>query len=215
MPTTAIQCKCGKCSRIFDAPLDLPMGVDAFCNWCALLRCPGCRADSGRIFMGAGGTDVVVAGGVVSGHDHPTAPAPRSQAAQGRPRPLPVDGPPDAPEARPIKPKAARARPLSEAAITKGIVRLLSRVRGAFVLKTHGGPMQRAGLPDLLVWIPRPLPQLCIAGAFEVKVPGNNPTPLQDHTIKKMQAAGVLVCVVTSADDVKRWLSWNGIEIEP
>lgn len=70
--------------------------------------------------------------------------------------------------------------------------------RGAFVVKLHGGPHQRAGLPDLVViyrgrtyW-------------FEVKQPGGRPTPLQAATIDAIRAAGGAAYVVTSVAEALR-----------
>lgn len=70
--------------------------------------------------------------------------------------------------------------------------------RGAFVVKLHGGAMQRAGLPDLVViyrgrtyW-------------FEVKQPGGRPTPLQAATIDAIRAAGGAAYVVTSVAEALR-----------
>lgn len=70
--------------------------------------------------------------------------------------------------------------------------------RGAFVVKLHGGAMQRAGLPDLLV---------VYAGRtlwLEVKQPGGRPTPLQAATIDAIRAAGGAAYVVTSVAEALR-----------
>lgn len=84
----------------------------------------------------------------------------------------------------------------TEAAITEAIIRWL-RARGAHVIKTYGGPYRR-GLPDLIgVYRGRAL-------ALEVKRPGGKPTPLQEHELGRWAAAGALVAVVTSVEDVKR-----------
>ena len=84
----------------------------------------------------------------------------------------------------------------TEAAITEAIIRWL-RARGAHVIKTYGGPYRR-GLPDLIgVYRGRAL-------ALEVKRPGGKPTPLQEHELSRWAAAGALVAVVTSVEDVKQ-----------
>jgi hypothetical protein len=65
----------------------------------------------------------------------------------------------------------------------------------SFTYKTHGGPYQRAGVPDILHW------EDGRAYGFEVKRPGESPTPLQAHTLELMQAAGVTVAVVHSVEE--------------
>lgn len=69
------------------------------------------------------------------------------------------------------------------------------KARGAWVVKLHGGPMQQAGLPDLLVVHP--------SGTWlmEVKLPGGNPTRLQRHVMDKIAAAGGRVVVVRSVEE--------------
>ncbi len=55
---------------------------------------------------------------------------------------------------------------------------------GGFWFKTHGGPYQDSGLPDLIG---------CRGGlffGFEVKTPDGEPTKLQLETIKKIQMNG-------------------------
>ena len=66
-------------------------------------------------------------------------------------------------------------------------------------LKIHGSPMQRAGVPDLLI---------CFGGRFvaiEVKTPEGKVTRLQKHTIEQIKAAdgGTYVCrSVLALDEV-------------
>lgn len=81
------------------------------------------------------------------------------------------------------------------------IVRWLKRQRDlgrrVWWTKLHGGPMQRAGLPDLLiVYEGRTI--FC-----EVKRPGESPTPLQMDTLGKIDRAGAATCVVTSVEGVE------------
>lgn len=62
--------------------------------------------------------------------------------------------------------------------------------------KSHGGPMQRAGVPDLIV---------CYAGRFiavEVKRPGEQPTSLQSATMQRISEAGGVSGVATSVDEL-------------
>ena len=69
-----------------------------------------------------------------------------------------------------------------------------------FWCKLHGGPMQRAGLPDLLVI------HQSVAHFFEVKSKTGEPTALQVHTICRLQRAGAMACVVRSVDEVRNIL---------
>lgn len=86
-----------------------------------------------------------------------------------------------------------------ESAILASIVRRLTVLRDGgtplWWLKVHGGPMQPAGVPDLLV---------CSAGRFvalEVKRPGESATPLQQETMRRIARAGGATVVVRSAEE--------------
>jgi len=77
---------------------------------------------------------------------------------------------------------------------TKIIRELRIRYPGSFWVKVHGGPTQRAGLPDIhgtvegrSVWL-------------ETKLAGNKATELQLHTQKLLRDAGAIVAVVYSVD---------------
>jgi hypothetical protein len=89
-----------------------------------------------------------------------------------------------------------------EGAVTAAIVKFLKAMRksGApiFYVKLHGGPMQRAGMPDLLVFY---------GGrtfGIEIKRPGKDATLLQHFILGEMARAGVNTAVVSSVDDVKK-----------
>lgn len=72
---------------------------------------------------------------------------------------------------------------------------LLEAYPGSVVWKIHGGPMQAAGIPDLVG---------CIDGRFvglEVKLPGGEPTKLQAATLKAIRRAGGVGEVVTSIEE--------------
>ena len=56
--------------------------------------------------------------------------------------------------------------------------------RSVFEFKTHGGPFQRRGLPDIIG---------CIHGCFvglEVKIPGRELDPLQQYTLGLIRKSG-------------------------
>lgn len=68
---------------------------------------------------------------------------------------------------------------------------------GVYVYKTHGGPMQRAGMPDLC----------CVAAGVavyvEVKMPGEGLTKLQAHRFRELRAAGAICLVASHIDDLR------------
>lgn len=85
---------------------------------------------------------------------------------------------------------------MSEKAIAKRIQKKLKELNW-WVTKLHGGPYQRAGLPDLL----------CVSGDgrvmfIEVKRPGKRPTPRQAQTMHELKLRGVTVILATSWEDV-------------
>ncbi len=99
---------------------------------------------------------------------------------------------------------------MTEKSLVNSIVQQL-RYRGIYVVKIHGGTMQRAGLPDLWAVIEGLL--FC----FEVKLPkdegGGSPTPRQQHEIDKLRSAGAVAKVVRSFSDVQRAVAQKGINI--
>lgn len=85
----------------------------------------------------------------------------------------------------------------SEAAITRAVRAYLQALPETWWMKVTPNGFTSAGIPDFVV---------CHRGrflAFEVKAPGNYPTPLQRSQIGKLDAAGALVGVVRSVEDVK------------
>ena len=65
---------------------------------------------------------------------------------------------------------------------------------GCFTLKYHVSEFNRAGTPDLIC---------CIHGyffAFEVKLPGEDVTPLQAFTLDAIRRAGGFAVVVSSPE---------------
>lgn len=84
---------------------------------------------------------------------------------------------------------------ITESQITAKILSQLKRL-GGFWYKTHGGPFQVRGLPDIIG---------CYQGAFyglEVKVPGreNTLTAYQSHMLETIQLAGGHSGLVTSPE---------------
>ena len=87
-----------------------------------------------------------------------------------------------------------------ESSITKSIV-VLAKSLGWWTFKVAGGPMQTAGIPDLL----------CVkhgrAVFLEVKQPGKQPTELQKHRMHEIKTIGGAVAeVVTSKVEAERIL---------
>jgi hypothetical protein len=89
---------------------------------------------------------------------------------------------------------------MTEAALTKQVVRELKR-RKLWHCKLHGGPMQRAGLPDFLVVIDGR------AIFLELKGDGGQVTPLQSVTMQRLETAGAKTAVVRSLGDLTKALS--------
>jgi penicillin-binding protein-related factor A (putative recombinase) len=88
-----------------------------------------------------------------------------------------------------------------ESAIVKRILTWLNQQEGIKAEKTHGGMYSKAGKPDITG---------CINGRrfeFEVKRPGNKPTKLQLKELREWEAAGAIIGVVYSLEDVKEILS--------
>jgi hypothetical protein len=89
-----------------------------------------------------------------------------------------------------------------ETILQQNIVKAIKRKwgAGAWVMKIHGGPYQKAGVPDLLV---------IIAGRaywIEVKRPGEVPTAIQKNVMQELMAAGCDVVVTTCAPEAASWL---------
>lgn len=86
-----------------------------------------------------------------------------------------------------------------ETKIVKAIMRTLNTSFPGFYFKTHGGPYQRAGLPDIL-GVHR--------GRFigiEVKCPGKEDTltKLQESTLEIIRLHGGVGFMATSPEDTK------------
>jgi len=72
---------------------------------------------------------------------------------------------------------------------------LESAYPGSFWFKVHGGPFQKAGLPDLIG---------CVRGTFialEVKMPGKEPTEVQRFVMSQILSAGGYAGYVTSVEE--------------
>lgn len=83
-----------------------------------------------------------------------------------------------------------------EKTITKAILDYLRKDLKCWAFKVHGGPWQRAGIPDIVG---------VYHGRFfglEVKVPGNEPTEIQTRTLKELAHHGAISGVVYSVKDV-------------
>lgn len=94
---------------------------------------------------------------------------------------------------------------MTETEFTKKIIASLSKQ--AFVVKIHGGPYQRVGLPDIY----------CLRNGasywIEVKVKKNKLTPIQAHTLTMIAANGGVAMVVNEKARL-RYLP-EGFQIEP
>jgi hypothetical protein len=89
---------------------------------------------------------------------------------------------------------------MKESTVTRNIVAYLKDLKRTgkriWFSKLHGGPMQKAGLPDLIVLYRG------VFLAIEIKRPGGKATPLQLHTLAEMEKAGAQTIVASSVEDV-------------
>lgn len=75
-------------------------------------------------------------------------------------------------------------------------IRKLLEDEGGFVFKIHGGPFQKAGLPDLF---------MILEGqtyGIEIKCPGNTPSNIQLVVLTEMRKAGAVVMVSDDPSEV-------------
>ena len=102
---------------------------------------------------------------------------------------------------RKLKRKKKRKKRMSETQLVKKILKVL-REQGGWWIKTHGGPFQQSGLPDIIG---------SLHGKFiglEVKKPGKVTSKIQKHVINQIfLKGGGKVAVVTSVQDVLIFLS--------
>jgi len=88
--------------------------------------------------------------------------------------------------------------------ITDYLKSLIRNGEAVWWLKLHGGPMQKAGVPDLLV---------INEGhhfLFEIKKPGGKATQLQQIQINRINDAGGFAFVVHSVDEVVEHMEKQG-----
>jgi hypothetical protein len=91
----------------------------------------------------------------------------------------------------------------TERAIVKAILAYLNGLPGCLARKRWGGGMGVAGDPDI---------DACIRGRsvqFEVKRPGERPTPLQVKRLEEWRKAGAVVAVVHGVGEVRAVLEEN------
>ena len=91
-----------------------------------------------------------------------------------------------------------------EQKVQAGIVALLKRYKAAgeplWWFKVHGGPCQKAGVPDLcIVWHGVPV-------FVEVKAPGKEATALQVATMRAIRDAGGMTTTADSVAQVRAFL---------
>lgn len=84
-----------------------------------------------------------------------------------------------------------------EAKLSRKIMAAWKRA-GAWCMKVHGSQFQVSGVPDIIgvyrgVFI-----------ACETKMPGNTTSPIQDHRIEQIRAAGGRVVVAYSVEEAMR-----------
>ena len=90
---------------------------------------------------------------------------------------------------------------MSEASITKRIMDRLKKEPNSWWFKVHGGPSQKAGIPDIIG---------CHEGRFvaiEVKAPGGTLRRLQAYRIGQIMKAEGVAAMVFSVEEVERLLN--------
>jgi fumarate reductase subunit D len=88
-----------------------------------------------------------------------------------------------------------------EGRVTKQVIRALEAIRArgepVWWVKLHGGPMQQAGLPDVLV-------VYCgLVFFIEIKAPAGRVSKLQEFVFDKIRRAGGIVEVVCGLKDME------------
>lgn len=71
-----------------------------------------------------------------------------------------------------------------------------------FYFKSHGGPFQQAGLPDLMGFL------FGRGFAIEVKQRGNTPTTLQARTLRDIHNAGAITRVCYTDEAIEPIILW-------
>jgi len=109
------------------------------------------------------------------------------------------------------KPEIHRGKPVrrgltpKEETIQKAICKFLDGLENVWWFKVHGGPFQRAGVPDIVA---------CVSGRFvalEVKRPGNRSTARQLSCQRAIDKAGGIVAEVTSVEEVLELLGRHAL----
>ncbi len=83
----------------------------------------------------------------------------------------------------------------AETVLQERIQAALNKLPGCWCFKVHGNQYQMAGVPDIIG---------CYHGrmfALEVKMPGEEPTPIQQARLRHINAAGGITATVYSVDE--------------
>lgn len=117
----------------------------------------------------------------------------------------------------------------AESKLSREIMNAL-RAEGIFCFKIHGGPTMMAGLPDIIACVPVTIGEAVADGiglacedrsigifvGFETKTPtGGNPTPVQEHVHRKINAAHGWTFVVRSVQDALMAVATLGVTVVP
>lgn len=102
-----------------------------------------------------------------------------------------------------------KAKRISEDTVTSGVLSFLRSLAQSWWMKTWGGPMAIAGIPDIIG---------CWRGRFvaiELKAPhrrteaSGGVSPIQRRVLDLITAAGGIAIVAYSVDEVMSWLKQN------
>jgi hypothetical protein len=96
-----------------------------------------------------------------------------------------------------------------ESDLSRDVIDFLNGVPECWAYVTHGGPYQRAGIPDVVgVYKGRMY-------GIELKMPSKYPSPLQRKTLRDICAAGGIGFVAWSLDAVREMIRMIDDEIAP
>lgn len=90
---------------------------------------------------------------------------------------------------------------MKETTLAKKVLDYLNSLPECKAIKIHGNMYTQTGTPDIVG---------CIKGRmflFELKVPGNKPTEIQERRLREWRAAGALAEVIYSMGELKAKIS--------
>jgi hypothetical protein len=87
-----------------------------------------------------------------------------------------------------------------ESDLSRAVIEFLNSVEGVWAFVTHGGPYQRAGIPDIVG---------CAYGRMfgcELKIGNKYPSPIQRKTLREIRDAGGMAITAWDLETVKEMI---------